>query len=258
MDCSLKPFGVGESFGKGLSALLDNFPILYGIGLIGTGFTQGLGSLLNPFIARSASGDIGSILVMLVALIVNSCVVVLASSLASGFCCRFVASRFLGQKDSRAVLGDTLRRLPALIGASLLSFLVSIGGVLLLIVPGIIFALRLCFVGEVAVLEDLGPVASMRRSRALAKNHWGKIILLYLIVSAIGFAQTGVLALLKLFIPGDLAQTIGRILLGGFTMPLGAAAEVIYYLGIRVETESLDVEQLAASFPAEAAEAAGA
>jgi hypothetical protein len=258
MDCSLKPFGVGESFGKGLSALLDNFPILYGIGLIGTGLTQGLGLLLAPLIAKSASGDLGSILLMLAATLVDLCVVILVSSLASGFCCRFVATRFLGEKDSRAVFGATMRRLPALIGASLLSGLVMMGGALLLVVPGIIFALRFCFVGEVAVLEDLGPVASMKRSRALAKNHWGKIILLYLIVFAIAMAQVGVLALLKLVVPGALAQTIGQILIGGFTLPLGAAAEVIYYLGIRVETESLDIEQLAANFPAEATEAAGA
>jgi hypothetical protein len=258
MDCSLKPFGVGESFGKGLSALLDNFPILYGVGLIGTGLTQGLTLLMAPLVAESASGDLGSVLVMLVAMLVYFCVVIIVSSLASGFCCRFVASRFLGEKDSRAVFGATLRRMPALIGVSALSGLVMVGGFLLLVVPGIIFVLRFCFVGEVAVLEDLGPVASMKRSRALAKNHWGKIILLYLIVAAIAVAQIGVLALLKLVVPGDLAQTIGQILIGGFTLPLGAAAEVIYYLGIRVETESLDVEQLAANFPAEASEVAGA
>ena len=68
------------------------------------------------------------------------------------------------------------RAAPAL-GASLLAVVLSIGGLVLCIVPGLIAMAAYCVVLPACVVEGLGPVASLKRSAALSLGNrcrsWG-------------------------------------------------------------------------------------
>lgn len=71
----------------------------------------------------------------------------------------------------------TWRRAPAVLAASLLTALAFLGGLVLFVIPGFIFATWFSFSPMIVVDEGIGAVEAMRRSKALVKNHlfemWG-------------------------------------------------------------------------------------
>lgn len=81
------------------------------------------------------------------------------------------------------------------LGASILSFVAVVGGLILLIIPGIIIAVRLQFVLFYIVDQDAGVVDSLKKSFALTQGQWGELFLfgglLFLVILA-GFLCLGV------------------------------------------------------------------
>lgn len=73
-------------------------------------------------------------------------------------------------------IGDSFKKIWTLLGASVLIGLAVFGGLLLFIVPGIIFGLWFCFTYFVIMDENLGAVAAMKRSKELAKGHLIEIL----------------------------------------------------------------------------------
>ena len=74
-----------------------------------------------------------------------------------------------------------------LIGASILAGLVICLGFVLLIVPGVIWALWFMLVSSVAVLEGIGGSRALGRSRELMRGNLGKGFLLGLVLGIIGW-----------------------------------------------------------------------
>lgn len=74
-------------------------------------------------------------------------------------------------------LKKTLRRLPAMIGASIIIGFLTILGLLFFIIPGLIFAAWYSLAGVAIVKEGLGPIAAIKRSKQLIQGHvietWG-------------------------------------------------------------------------------------
>jgi len=67
--------------------------------------------------------------------------------------------------------------------ASILYTLISILGYLLLIIPGVIFSIRLCFFGYLIVDKNSGVIESLKKSWEITKgNTWNLFILLILLV----------------------------------------------------------------------------
>lgn len=79
------------------------------------------------------------------------------------------------------------------IGAGLLTFFIVVGGLILLIVPGIIFALKLVLVPYLVVVERKGPTDAVRESWQRTKGHLGTLFLFLL--AAIGITIVGALLL---------------------------------------------------------------
>lgn len=84
------------------------------------------------------------------------------------------------QNDRKVTVGTALKRgytrLFVAIGTYLLAFLIVIGGLILLIIPGIYFALRLGYLNSIIANENLGVVENIRRSWALTKGNLWDII----------------------------------------------------------------------------------
>lgn len=80
------------------------------------------------------------------------------------------------------------------VGASLLAGLMILGGLILLLVPGIILGLMLAFVGYLVIDEKLGPIDAIKRSMALTKGSRWKLFQLAL--ATIVLNVLGLLALL--------------------------------------------------------------
>jgi len=62
------------------------------------------------------------------------------------------------------------------LGTSILSFFVIAGGLLLVIIPGIIWAVRFSFSAIIVIDDKIGPVAAMKESWAITKGNFWKLL----------------------------------------------------------------------------------
>jgi hypothetical protein len=107
-----------------------------------------------------------------------------APILVQGMLIELVRSLHDGSRPAelRQLIAHSLRRLPALLGGSLLYLFGIVFGLLLLIVPGLIALARWSLVAPVVVLDGRGPAAAIKRSSELV---YGRTLPVLLIVTAI-------------------------------------------------------------------------
>jgi uncharacterized membrane protein len=90
-------------------------------------------------------------------------------------------------------LFDGLARLHIYIAAMMIMGIAVAMGLILLVVPGIIFLLRLWFVGFVVVDEPVGPLEAIQRSWDITRGHTLDLFLLFLLL--VGLNLLGIIAL---------------------------------------------------------------
>ena len=160
----------------------------------------------------------------------------------------------------RAVhLGDAIQRGLSRFWSILgLSILVALGigiGFLLFIIPGVMLAVRWSVALPACVVENLGPLASMRRSAELTRGHRWKIFglfVLFLVGVIVAALIVGAIVGLVLAISDNmfgivLAGLIGFVAMAIYTAYLNTALVMIYH-DLRVAKEGVDTEQIAAVF----------
>jgi hypothetical protein len=149
-------------------------------------------------------------------------------------------------------LGESLRkgfvRLLPILGLAI-CYILAVGlGSILLIVPGLIL-MTMWFVSLPAcVVEKLGPLGSLGRSRRLTQGHRWKIfgiLLLLLVVSFIGGAMIGELLAA---VGGLAASAFGQWIWNSVWGVFYALVIIIAYHDLRVAKEGVDIEQIAAVF----------
>jgi hypothetical protein len=136
------------------------------------------------------------------------------------------------------------------LGVALLCGLAIVGGMILLIVPGIIAACVLYVAMPASVIEKPGVFGALRRSSDLTRGYRGAMFGLLLIVGVINWLigkveQTAfdmsTLANIKTYMYVNCASSI---VMGAFTSVLAAVA----YYSLRVEKDGTTVDELAAVF----------
>lgn len=135
------------------------------------------------------------------------------------------------------VLNEGLEVLPVLLVAILLATLLTLGALLLLIIPGIWVGVLMTVVGCACVVEDLRGPDALRRSRDLVTNNWWRT--LGLIVAA------AVLSLVVALLAGMAVQgladaidsgavgLIGIILVDTLTLTFQALVTTLLYFDLR-------------------------
>jgi len=131
---------------------------------------------------------------------------------------------------------------------------------LLLVVPGVIVYLMWFVATPVCVVEQLGPFASMGRSRELTRGHRWKLFglsLLILVPAIIVSAIVGAIVLSTMGTGGFLAMstamtgTLGKVVnmvWSAVWTAFFAIVIVVTYHDLRVAKEGVDTEQIAAVF----------
>ena len=113
------------------------------------------------------------------------------------------------------------------IWTGILYFLIVLGGLFLLIIPGIIWSVQYVFAPYAVIVEGIGGRDALSRSKALTKDRRGNIFFLEL-----GF---GLLFFLAIVIPVALLILLVGVALGnpftGFSEPKPAWAEGIQFFG---------------------------
>jgi hypothetical protein len=143
-------------------------------------------------------------------------------------------------------------RLGSVLLVSVLVGLVIIGGLILFIIPGIYFAVRLAVSIEALVVEGRRGTQAMGRSWELVGGHWWHAFGTLLVAGLL----TGVVnAVITAPFSGAnwLAQGIAAAVATVVTLPYGVLVGVLLYLDLRARKERLTLETLRTDLQASAA-----
>jgi hypothetical protein len=172
------------------------------------------------------------------ALMFNISAAYLGESLSVGTCYRRAASR-----------------LGALLGTQMLVGFVVVLGMLLLIIPGIIFSLWYVVIAPVVLLEGLAGGRAMSRSKALMSGNLGKGFLIGLTVFVLNIVITLAMSycLDWVGLTHPAAQRIGAEAVQAVTLPFLLAPTILLYYDLRIRKEAFDLQCLSAALTAEPA-----
>jgi hypothetical protein len=239
-------FTPGRLLGRTFSTWLRNLPAFTVVSLIvylpvaAFWLLPSFGVPLEAVVANPYAGAV-----------VGTALFLLVSSVASGAVTYGVVEELRGGRAGLgALLAIAVRRGPAVIPVALVTLAAVMLGFALLLVPGVYLRLALWVAIPVAVVERAGILASLRRSRELARGQLGTIFGTLFVLNlfdrgmgAAGSALTGALE------PGSpwLAWTLGH-LVAAFSIGPPAVACAIAYHDLRMLKEGVDTSELAKVF----------
>lgn len=139
------------------------------------------------------------------------------------------------------------QRLLPLIGTWFLVFLAIMGGFILLIIPGILAAFWFSLATQVVVIEGVGGIPALKRSKLLMTGNIGTVFVLGLLIGIIN-AGLGIVAS---FIPQPHVQVVVNAFIAAVLVIFASAAFVVFYFSCRCKHEQFDLALLAQSVGAE-------
>jgi hypothetical protein len=143
-------------------------------------------------------------------------------------------------------------RLGSVLVVSVLVGLATIGGLILLVIPGIYIGVRLCVSVEALVVEGRRGTQAMRRSWELVGGHWWHAFGALLVAALLtGLVNTLITA--PFGATGWFAQAVLAAIATTITLPYGVLVGVLLYLDLRARKETLTLETLRADLQASAA-----
>jgi hypothetical protein len=149
--------------------------------------------------------------------------------------------------DLMASVRVGLSRFFPVVGVAILGAIFTGIAAILLVIPAFIVMTMLYVASPVCVVERLGPMQSLRRSRELTKGHRWKIFgLLFLvgIIVAIGSAVAG----LFVYMGGLGLALLLKLLWGALSGAFSAIMVVVVYHDLRVVKEGVDTDKIASVF----------
>jgi hypothetical protein len=140
-----------------------------------------------------------------------------------------------------------LLRLGPLFLVAFLSIVAIMGGLLLLVVPGIIFACMLWVAEPAAVVERLGIFGALQRSYQLTDGNRWSILGVLILLALIGVAAS---VTVTLVLPQSLgsARAVVQQILGSLSQSLSAVACAVGYHDLRSVKEGVSAEVLGSVF----------
>jgi hypothetical protein len=267
----LRPLSLGEILDRTFTLYRRNFLLFLGI----TAIPQLLILALNLFQAFTAqvprvpsrsvplpeqfqstasTGFLGlGIIGALIALIVY----IVAYLFAQGGTVFAVSDLYLGRPAS--IMGSLKKmrgELGSLFGVILLNGLAVMGGVIFLIIPGFYIACRLLPCVPAALLENLGPRASLERSFRLTKGFAGRAFVIYLLYGVLIYAAIMLFMMPFAFLAGLSARNpgmfhlwmavanVGNFVAGILIGPILTIATAVFYYDLRVRKEAFDLQYM--------------
>jgi hypothetical protein len=213
--------------------------------------TQTMVSSVDVFAtdAEFAAMTIQLVLVTVVFLVVQ---LLIAQPFLVAAISRAAADAYLGEQ---VTLGGTLRyalsRLPAILWVTVITLVVTTAGLLLLIIPGIIAAVRLTLAPAVVVVEDVRGTKAIGRSWNLTAGHFWRVLgtlILSGIITAVGAAIIQIPAeLITTMIGPDgwPVSALGSAVASALITPFSLLIVVLLYFDLRVRKEGYDIEVMA-------------
>jgi hypothetical protein len=143
-------------------------------------------------------------------------------------------------------------RLGSVLLVSVLVGLATVGGLILLVIPGIYIGVRLAISVEALVVEGRRGTEAMGRSWGLVGGHWwhafGTLLVAALLIGIVNAVITTPFSGL-----GWVAQALAAAVATLVTLPYGVLVGVLLYLELRARKEDLSLESLRADLQRSAA-----
>jgi hypothetical protein len=207
-------------------------------------------ALRDPASASTQSDPTSAITVLLVTFAVYWFVI----PLVCGGVSRVVMVSYMGgELGPKQAVGAALRRAPALIAATIVVHLAESVSALACVVP-LLFVFPLFVMTAPAIaIEELGPIAGLRRSISLGKRRYWPTMGVALLAGVIAYFMGNVLGV----IPNVIAVIIGLkygwilisasgVLVAFVTIPLITIVATLIYLDSRIRLEGFDLQVVAA------------
>jgi hypothetical protein len=180
---------------------------------------------------------------------------VLANLWSQGATVIAVSELYLGRTTTLSAAFRRVRgELGTIFGVAVLGGLATIGGMILLVIPGIYIACRLAIGVQAAVLEDIGPTSALSRSWALTTNNAGRVFLIYFLYFCLLY---GAVALVGVpFIVGvvlakgnpemvralTMLTQVAGFVAEALVIPFVTIAMSLFYYDMRVKKEGFDLQ----------------
>ena len=232
-------FRVGTVLGRGFSILFGNFfpfmfmalliysPLIIYTAMIDARYVTA--DDINTWMAVTIIGSLSLTMILTAALVYGT---------------------FQELRGRHATIGECLsqglsRILPVL-GVALLVVIATLGGMVLLIIPGIIVATMLWVSIPVAVLEKPGVINSLKRSAELTKGDRWRVLGIIFIMNIIENILSKITEIV------EVENVIVPLMLGIIVMALVGALEAVVtavgYHDLRTIKEGVDIDEIAAVF----------
>ena len=268
----LRPLSIGELLDRTFSLYRRNFLLFIGIAAIPQLLVLGLqlvqivlmpatASVSRPAASEfqgassvlAAGGAVGIFLLAIAAIVVY----LVAYLFSQGGTVYAVSELYLGRATT---IGQSLSRMRgelwSLFGVVFLNGLVTGLCFLLLIIPGIYMACRLCVCIPAALLENLGPRESLERSFRLTKDNAGRAFLILLLYGVILYTALFLFDIPMMIGVASAARDpvmvrvwtalmqVGNFIAGVLVTPVFTIAASIFYFDLRVRKEAFDLQMM--------------
>jgi hypothetical protein len=184
-----------------------------------------------------------SLIVALLAAFIGAAIAIIINSVLQAALMRGASQGTIGEPvDVQASYQWGLRRFGSVLLVAVLIGLGVLGGLILLIIPGIIFLVMWSVSIPAVVVEGRRGTAAMRRSWSLVRGHFWHVLGVVVVAAII----TGIVSSIFSTIAGDsdilalILNTIGQIV----TAPFSALVTVVLYLDLRARVENLTAPAL--------------
>jgi hypothetical protein len=262
----LRPLSLGEILDRTFSLYRSNFLLFFSISaipqlaILAVGLVSGTvapSSLTLPSarpnqpVFPSFDFSAGGLLLLASTAIVG----LVAYLFSQGGTILAVSDLYLGRPTTIAAsFGQVWDEIGPLFGVIVLSGLAVLGGLLLLIIPGIYVGCRLLVSVPVALIEKRGPRESLSRSFDLTRGSAGRafviVLLRYVLMIAVGLLLGAPVGLVTAFYSGDPAMLrlfnaltqVSSSIAAVLVNPILLIAISVFYYDLRVRKEAFDLQ----------------
>ncbi len=262
----LRPLSLGELLDRTFFLYRRHFLLFVGIAALPYSifFVINLGAALLPLLARVAgSGRLQSAGLPAVAIggglfaLIAAFAGFVAFLFSVGATVYAVSEIYTGHQTSiRASLGSVRGKTGTIFGVLFLSGLILMAGFIALIIPGIYLLCRISVATPAALLEDIGPSDSIRRSFDLTRDFAGRAFMIYMLYFAMVWGVVAVFQFpfmllmavnakqTQLLILWTVLTQVGNFIGSVLVAPVSTIGFALFYYDLRVRKEAFDLQMM--------------
>jgi hypothetical protein len=153
-----------------------------------------------------------------------------------------VAKKYLNEPIS---VGEAMKRSFGIVVPLLVTWMLQglaiLGGLILLIIPGVIFAFWFMLSSHVVVIERQSGFEALKRSKQLMKGNVNTVFVLGFLLAAIQYA----IIFCAELVPQPHLKIVGQTFFQAISMIFSASTMVVFYFSCRCKNENFDLTRLA-------------